>query len=92
MTALITYNSYCKECNRGTGDYDTEAEAVGACAAHNRDAHPEGREELARDVFLADNDSFDCTDDWKTMDPAGRTYAYGIADGLLARGYGKVKP
>lgn len=49
------------------------------------------REELARDIFIADNsNSPDPAAEWETA--PRRRYAYEIADGLLARGYRKEQP
>lgn len=50
------------------------------------------REELARDIFLADNSK--CAEeimlaDWAHPDHH-YPYAYVIADGLIAKGYGKL--
>ena len=52
------------------------------------------REELARDIFLADNSKHPAADiEWGALHAAritsGTSYAYNIADGLIAKGYRK---
>lgn len=53
------------------------------------------REELARDIFLADNNRHPAADtEWDALHAAGITsgtsYAYSIADDLIAKGYRKA--
>lgn len=54
------------------------------------------REELARDIFVADNSSIPSAgDEWDTfcavIDAPLSHYAYGIADGLITKGYRKPR-
>ena len=54
------------------------------------------RDELALDIFLADNarqPEAEALVDWETAlhITAGITYAHGIADGLIAKGYSKPR-
>ena len=49
------------------------------------------REELARDIFIADNFLIPtAASSWEWADDENVTYAYAIADGLIAKGYRKV--
>lgn len=54
------------------------------------------RDELAREIFMADNSaSPDPAHEWEMTtrhNPAYSTYAYEIADGLIAAGYRKQEP
>lgn len=50
------------------------------------------REELALDIFLADNGNIpeaSLRQDWDEWPRQCRPYAYNIADGLIAKGYRK---
>ena len=58
------------------------------------------RDELARDIFFADNNRaprLDLLADWEALcksaasTPSGNTYAHNIADGLVAAGYRKPR-
>lgn len=52
------------------------------------------REELALDIFLADNGSIpedSLRQDWAAEPETHRPYAYNIADGLIAKGYRKPR-
>lgn len=55
------------------------------------------RDELARDIFFADNAHAPkdrIQEDWEALGrstQAGATYAYAIADGLIAKGYRKPR-
>lgn len=52
------------------------------------------RDELAREVFVADNagQSREASlQDWETFGPIDRAYAHTIADGLLADGWTKTR-
>lgn len=49
------------------------------------------RDELAREIFIADNSGQSreaSLKDWEAYLPGEYAYTYGIADGLLAAGYG----
>lgn len=49
------------------------------------------RDELARDIFVADNSNAkDPAANWQEGPASIRDYAYAIADGLLAAGYRKA--
>lgn len=51
------------------------------------------RDELALDIFLADNGNIpegELRQDWMDAPDQHRPYAQNIADGLIAKGYGKL--
>jgi len=50
------------------------------------------RDELARDIFMADNSNAkDPATEWRDAPASVKDYAYAIANGLLAAGYRKVE-
>lgn len=63
----------------------------------SNDSNTTQRDELAREIFLADNarqPEAEALEDWGAAlhITAGLTYAHGIADGLIAKGYRKLDP